>query len=768
MAAAEKIGVYIPHFCYHKKLSIAANCRMCLVQVDKSPKPMPACATPASEGMVVYTESPAAKKAQHSVMEFLLINHPLDCPICDQGGECQLQDLAFGYGGSSSRYREEKRVVFEKNLGPLISTDMTRCIHCTRCVRFGSEVAGIMELGMVGRGEHAEIMPFVEQTVESELSGNMIDICPVGALTSKPFRYTARPWELKKSPGVAAHDSWGSNIILHEKNGEIKRVVPAVDNDINECWISDRDRFSYLGLSSSDRALSPFIATNNRHKVAEATWQEAASAFVDGLGNVLKKHGANKTGFLASPQSTTEELFLLRKIAQGLGCENIDSRLRQRDFSTTNDLVDFGDDIAAIKSVGHILLIGARPASELPLLGYYLRKRAARKLTLSSIGAMDISQQTPTKAQLIARPAAWAEYLKTLLHDIKNPQTATLAVRDIALALKNSKRGRMILLGADALGADNYGELADLASALAKKLDCSVGTLAGGANAPGAKQANVRPASTGMNTAQMLRANLSAVVLFNCEPADFAEQAMLTETLTKAEHVTAFVSHTGGVRSYADVILPIAATAETDGTLINGERRAQNFAAAAKTPGETRQGWKVLRLLGEKLNLPGFDFSTIDDVRQMMATTEIPSDMPATNTSTTKTPSDMPATNIPTTDDTNDAPLLKDTSFNQSTDYDLICGAPIYDVDMLTRRANALQKNAAGRAAAVAFMNPQDMAAANITDNATIDITDNNNHYETQVFADSRLATGTLLAYPNNLRAVRKLGVKVTALSETA
>ena len=383
---------------------------------------MPACATPALEGMVVHTDSAAAQKAQQSVMEFLLINHPLDCPICDQGGECQLQDLAVGYGGSRSRYNEEKRVVFEKNLGPLISTDMTRCIHCTRCVRFGREIAGIMELGLAGRGEHSEIMPFVERTVESELSGNMIDVCPVGALTSKPFRYTARPWELTKKIAVAAHDSWGSNIMLHEKNGVIKRIVPAENEEINECWISDRDRFSYLGLHTPDRALSPYITFGGRKKISESIWSEAISASIGGLRLVLEKHGAGKVGFLASPQSSTEELFLLRKLAHSLGCENIDTRLRQRDFSSANDLVDFGADIAAIKNIGHILVIGAQPARELPLLAYYLRKRAARRLLLSSIGAVDISRQTPVKTQIIARPSEWASYLKSLLSAVKDSQ----------------------------------------------------------------------------------------------------------------------------------------------------------------------------------------------------------------------------------------------------------------------------------------------------------------------------------------------------------
>ena len=702
---------------------------------------MPACATPALEGMVVHTDSAAAQKAQQSVMEFLLINHPLDCPICDQGGECQLQDLAVGYGGSRSRYNEEKRVVFEKNLGPLISTDMTRCIHCTRCVRFGREIAGIMELGLAGRGEHSEIMPFVERTVESELSGNMIDVCPVGALTSKPFRYTARPWELTKKIAVAAHDSWGSNIMLHEKNGVIKRIVPAENEEINECWISDRDRFSYLGLHTPDRALSPYITFGGRKKISESIWSEAISASIGGLRLVLEKHGAGKVGFLASPQSSTEELFLLRKLAHSLGCENIDTR----DFSSANDLVDFGADIAAIKNIGHILVIGAQPARELPLLAYYLRKRAARRLLLSSIGAVDISRQTPVKTQIIARPSEWASYLKSLLSAVKDSPGASAAVRDMALEMKKSKKGNMILLGADALGADNYGTLLDLAEALAEQLNCTVGTLAGGANSPGAKKAGARPGSGGMNTAEMLRGDLRAFVLLNCEPADFAERAMFCDALKKAEQVTALVTHIDGVRSYADVLMPIAAAYETDGTFINGEGRKQSFVAAAKAPGEARCAWKVLRVIGEKLNLPDFNFSSLEEVRRMME--ECP---PPVGETAVKANSALAS----------DVPLFGDVP-EQKPGYDLIGGAAAYDADMLIRRADALQKSAAGVTANSAFMNPKDMTAAGIAEGSTIGISNNEeDRHETLVFGDARLATGALLAYPENLTTTTGLSVQ--------
>ena len=330
MDAANKLGIYIPHFCWHKKLSIAANCRMCLVQIEKAPKPLPACATPVANGQKVYTHSEYAHKAQHAVMEFLLINHPLDCPICDQGGECQLQDLAVGYGASASRFEEMKRVVPNKNLGPLISTDMTRCIHCTRCVRFGQEIAGVMELGMAGRGEHSEILAFVGKTVDSELSGNVIDLCPVGALTSKPFRYTARTWELSRERSVSPHCGLGANLVVQVKQNRVMRVLPLENEAINECWLSDKDRFAYQGLNAPDRLTTPMLREGGRWR--EVDWPTALDAVAKGLAQVRDTHGRDAIGFLATPHSTLEELHLLAKLARGLGSDNVDFRLRQTDF----------------------------------------------------------------------------------------------------------------------------------------------------------------------------------------------------------------------------------------------------------------------------------------------------------------------------------------------------------------------------------------------------------------------------------------------------
>ncbi|MDP3686326.1 MAG: NADH-quinone oxidoreductase subunit NuoG, partial [Sulfurimicrobium sp.] len=378
------------HFCYHKKLSIAANCRMCLVQVEKAPKPLPACATPVTDGMKVLTRSESAIRAQKGVMEFLLINHPLDCPICDQGGECQLQDLAVGFGGVASRYEEEKRVVANKELGPLISTDMTRCIHCTRCVRFGQEISGVMELGQAGRGEHSEIMPFVERTVDSELSGNMIDLCPVGALTSKPFRYTARAWELTRRASVSPHDSLGSNLAVHVKSNRVMRVVPRENESINECWLSDKDRYSYEALNSEQRLTQPMIKRHGEWQ--ECDWQTALEYVANGLKRIRDDHGADQIGALASPHSTLEELYLVQKLVRGLGSGNVDHRTRQSDFSAdgaTRGAPWLGQSIAAVQELDCILVVGSNLRKDHPLLAHRLRQAVKAGADLNLLNPLD-------------------------------------------------------------------------------------------------------------------------------------------------------------------------------------------------------------------------------------------------------------------------------------------------------------------------------------------------------------------------------------------
>src|SRR5438552_743764 len=446
MDAAHKLGIYVPHFCWHKKLTIAANCRMCLVQVEKAPKPMPACATPATEGMKVWTHSDAAVEAQKGVMEFLLINHPLDCPICDQGGECQLQDLAVGYGASNSRYQEPKRVVLNKNLGPLISTDMTRCIHCTRCVRFGQEIAGVMELGMIGRGEHAEIITFVGKTVDSELSGNVIDLCPVGALTSKPFRYTARTWELARRQSVSPHDSLGSNLVVQAKNDRVMRVVPLENEAINECWLSDKDRFSYEGLNSEDRLTRPMVKRDG--KWMETDWQSALEHVVRELRRIRERHGDAAIGALVSPHSTLEEMHLAQKLVRGLGSENIDFRLRHSDFSTDGlreGATWLGMSIAEFAALDRVLIVGSFLRKDHPLLAQRLRQAAKKGARIALVHTADDELLLP-----LAHKAIVAEPRKAylLLHvdpdlDTADPAStrAALAAAELVVALSPFKSG---------------------------------------------------------------------------------------------------------------------------------------------------------------------------------------------------------------------------------------------------------------------------------------------------------------------------------------
>ena len=406
--AANRLGIYIPHFCYHRKLAIAANCRMCLVQVEKAPKPVPACATPVAEGMKVFTHSEVAIKAQKGVMEFLLINHPLDCPICDQGGECQLQDLAVGYGGSASRYTEAKRVVPNKEIGPLVAAEeMTRCIHCTRCVRFGQEIAGVMELGMVGRGEHAEILAFVGRTVDSELSGNMIDLCPVGALTSKPFRYTARTWELSRRKSVSPHGGLGSNLVVQVKQDRVMRVLPLENEEINECWLSDKDRFSYEGLNSDERLTRPMIKRDGRWE--ETDWSIALEEVVRGLKRVREAHGAQAIGALATPHSTLEELYLLGRLTRGIGSGNVDFRLRQSDFAADGQAAGvpwLGMSVAELSGLDRALVVGSHLRKDHPLIAARLRQAARKGAQVSVLHCLDDALLIKLREKLIVAPAA--------------------------------------------------------------------------------------------------------------------------------------------------------------------------------------------------------------------------------------------------------------------------------------------------------------------------------------------------------------------------
>ncbi|MBY0574501.1 MAG: NADH-quinone oxidoreductase subunit NuoG, partial [Undibacterium sp.] len=594
MDAANKLGTYIPHFCYHKKLSIAANCRMCLVEVEKAPKPLPACATPVTQGMIVRSNSDKAVKAQKDVMEFLLINHPLDCPICDQGGECQLQDLAVGYGSTKSRYEEEKRVVFHKNVGPLISMEeMSRCIHCTRCVRFGQEIAGVMELGMLGRGEHSEITTFVGKTVDSELSGNMIDLCPVGALTSKPFRYSARTWELSRRKSVSAHDGLGTNLTVQVKNNKVMRVVPFENDAINECWISDKDRFAYEGLNSADRLTKPMLKQGGQWQ--ETDWQTALEYVAHGLKNVKHEHGANAIAGLAAAHSTIEELSLLARVVRGMGSENIESRLRQSDFSLSGQVKPWlGMSITAFGQLDQVFVIGSFLRKDHPLLAARLRQSIKSGAKLSVLHATDDELLMKVANKAVLAPSAWLSFLSEVAAAVAQAKEISLPagivaaqVSDKAQAIAKSllsgtaENGSGVFLGNSAAQHPEASKLHALAQWIAQNTSAGFGYLTESANTVGAQIAGA--VQTSAATAQNILSNASkAVLLLNAEPEfDFANANQVKAMLAQAEMVVVMSPYKHGL-DFADVILPISPFTETAGTFISCEGRAQSFNGVVK------------------------------------------------------------------------------------------------------------------------------------------------------------------------------------------
>lgn len=678
MHAAEKAGTYIPHFCYHKKLSIAANCRMCLVDVEKAPKPMPACATPVTQGMIVRTKSEKAIKAQQSVMEFLLINHPLDCPICDQGGECQLQDLAVGYGSSSSRYEEEKRVVPVKDVGPLISMqEMSRCIHCTRCVRFGQEVAGIMELGMVNRGEHAEITTVVGDTVDSELSGNMIDICPVGALTSKPFRYSARTWELSRRKSVAPHDSTGSNLIVQVKNHKVMRVVPFENEEINECWIADRDRFSYEALNSDERLTKPMLKQGGVWK--EVDWQTALEYVANGLQQIKNDHGASAIGALVSPHSTVEELYLAGKLVRGVGSENIDYRLRNAEFTAAQGVQWLGMPIATLSNLQSALVVGSNLRKDHPLFAQRIRQANKKGCKVFSINDRVYDWAMPVAASVVAA-GDWTQALADVAAAVAEAKGVTAPVagqahdeaKAIAAALLAGEQ-KAVLLGNAAAHHAQATTLLALANWIAEQTGATVGYLTEAANTVGAQWVKAVPAAGGMNAAQMISGNVKAAILLNVEPEfDSAAGKAAVAGLNKAQMVVTLSPFKANME-FSDVLLPIAPFTETSGSFVNAEGRLQSFHAVVKPLAETRPAWKVLRVLSNLMGVKGVDYETSQDV--LAAATAGAAQVPASVLSNAaKVVSAVPAGNVA-------APVV----------------ASIYQLDSIVRRATSLQLTADAR-----------------------------------------------------------------------
>ena len=621
MHAANKLGTYVPHFCYHKKLSIAANCRMCLVEVEKAPKPLPACATPATQGMKVFTHSAKAVEAQRSVMEFLLINHPLDCPICDQGGECQLQDLAVGYGKSNSRYDEEKRVVFHKNVGTLISMqEMSRCIHCTRCVRFGQEVAGVMELGMINRGEHSEISTFVGQTVDSELSGNMIDLCPVGALTSKPFRYEARTWELGRKRSVSPHDSLGANTTVQTKANKVMRVVALENEAINECWISDRDRFSYEGLNSKDRVTTPMVKQGGQW--LETDWQSALDYVAHSLKTIASESGPQSIGALAHPISSTEELHLLQKMVRGLGSDQVETRLRQTDIHGAASSPWLGMSVAQLSELDRALVIGSFLRKDQPVLAARLRTASKRGLQVSRIDAGGDDWLITAATGIAATPSGWLNALSAVAQAVAKAKsvsapagtanaTITAAAQKIADSLLSGTQAA-VLIGSAAMAHPQASDLHVLAQFIAQHTGATLGFLAEGGNAVGASLVK----ANGAGVQSVLSGDRRAVILMNIEPdADLPNPMDARAALAKANTVIALSAYqSADLLEVADVILPITPFTETVSTFVNLEGRAQTVQPSVKPLGDCRPAWKVLRVLGGLLNLDGFLYNAPEEV----------------------------------------------------------------------------------------------------------------------------------------------------------
>ncbi|MDI9334456.1 MAG: NADH-quinone oxidoreductase subunit NuoG [Cytophagales bacterium] len=668
IAAAAAAGTFIPHFCYHKKLSVAANCRMCLVDIEKMPKPMPACATAIAPGMIVRTKSDKAIKAQQSVMEFLLINHPLDCPICDQGGECQLQDLAVGYGGSSSRYEEEKRVVTHKDVGPLISMEeMSRCIHCTRCVRFGQEVAGVMELGMIHRGEHSEITTVAGDTVDSELSGNMIDICPVGALTSKPFRYSARTWELSRRKSVSPHDSTGANLIVQVKNNKVMRVVPLENEAVNECWIADRDRYSYEALNSTERLTTPMIKQGGVWK--DVDWQTALEYVANGIKQIKREHGASAIGTLASPHSTVEELFLAAALMRGIGSDNIDYRLRTLDFTNTSapHVRWLGTSIASLSDMQRVLVVGSNLRKDHPLFAQRIRQAVRKGAQVSHINEVNRDWAMHLANSIIAPSSDWAASLA----DTRLQQW--LGAPDVATGKK------IILLGNAAAHHADASKLLALAQQLAASTGAVVGYLTEAANTVGAQHVGALPQTDGLNASQMLASEgggLKAALLLGCEPAfDSAAGQAGVAALARMQMVVSLNAFKTNL-DCADVLLPIAPFTETSGTFVNAEGRAQSFHAVVKPLGQTRPAWKVLRVLGNMLGVAGFEFDSSQDVLAA-------ANLDHSKLSNAANPSAVS--------------LAEATALQAKADKP--CTASIYQLDGLVRRAPALQLTADARTA---------------------------------------------------------------------
>ena len=715
--AAHKAGISIPHFCYHKKLSIAANCRMCLVQVEKAPKPLPACATPVTEGMKVFTASEQAVKAQKGVMEFLLVNHPLDCPICDQGGECMLQDISVGYGGGSSRYHEEKRTVLHKDIGPLVSAEeMSRCINCTRCVRFGQEIGGQMEMGQAFRGEHAEIMTFVSGTVNSELSGNMIDLCPVGALTSKPFRYKARSWELSRRRSISAHDSLGTSLAVQTKNNHVLRVSPIENEDINECWLSDKDRFAYEGLNSAERLTKPMIKQDGKWQ--EVEWQVALEYAANGLRHIANGAGAEQIGALATANSTLEELYLLQKLMRGIGSDNVDFRLRQSDFSADGKQAGapwLGMSIADIGRADRLLIVGSFLRKDHPLLASRIRQAVKKGTQVNIIHSVDDDLLMKVANKAIVAPEALVEALSQVAKGVAAKQTD-----GIAASLAGGER-TVVLLGNFAQQHPQAAQLQALAQQIAAATNGKFGFIGEAANSVGGYLAHAIPGVKGLNAASVLATPRKAYVLLNVEAElDTANPQQAIAAMQSADLVIAMSAYKHHATSYADVLLPIAPFTETSGTFVSTEGRVQSFKGAVKPLGEARPAWKVLRVLGNLLKISGFDQDTSEAVRdEALKGVDVTAKL-------NNTISDVDMKSV-----------------SASNGLQRVSDVPIYTTDAVVRRSAPLQVTVDAAAPQV-WLNREELNKLGVQPGATVIVSQGQGSASLTVAVDDKLPKGVV------------------------
>ncbi|HJP04077.1 MAG: NADH-quinone oxidoreductase subunit NuoG [Gammaproteobacteria bacterium] len=679
----DEADIYIPRFCYHRKLSVAANCRMCLVQVENTPKPLPACATPVAPGMKVQTRNEYAIEAQKATMEFLLINHPLDCPICDQGGECELQDIAMGFGRDISRFNEGKRVVKARDMGPLVSADMTRCIHCTRCIRFGQEIAGIQELGTIGRGDRVEIGTYIERSVDHELSGNIIDLCPVGALNNKPYRMSARAWEMEQRSTIAPHDCLGSNMYAHVLRGTLKRVVPKDNDAINETWLSDRDRFSYEGIYSDDRLDQPLVREDGRLQLA--SWETALRKVAEGLSALVQKEGADAVGAWVSPSATVEEAYLAGRLLRHLGSGNIDHRLRRRDFRGQESealMPTLGMPVAEVEALQNILVIGSNLRREVPLLAHRVRKAAEAGAGVSFINATDYEYLFRVANSIVNPAADFVAVLAATVEtaggsigfELENRQQVEEIHRNVVESLKLGRAG--IFLGHMAQRHPAYARILQLAGQLAELTGATLGIISEGANAAGVAYAGALPhrgpagsevTTAGSDLGQMLASSIPGIVMLGVEPEfDCVDGVAALNALADAEFVVAMSPWlSSSATEYADVVLPIGTFAETSGTYINVEGTWQSFAGVARPVAEARPGWKVLRVLGNLLDVPGFNYVSSEEVRDELRS------LPYRATDATQTELEAAA-----------AVSVK------ASELDV----PMYSVDALVRRASSLQQ----------------------------------------------------------------------------